>query len=119
MDAVVAKKGMVSIEASAMMFSVRLYDADNPTDYVSSFQVFKYGDTGLAYAITGPGFYRLLPSLLPKVFKDLDLVSLEGYVTKAHRRAMAYLLRDVATVSVVRAGHCAGRDMVWVRVTLL
>lgn len=109
----------VSFEISPMTYAVRLYDGRNPDDYRSSFQVFKYGDVGMAFSITGPGFYAMIRSLLPQVFADLQITSLQGYVTPAHRRAMAFLLRGVADVSVLWPGRCAGRDMVWVRVTLL
>ena len=112
------KQGEVTFEISPMVYAVRLYDSNNSTDYTSSFQCFKYGDVGMAYAITGAGFYRLLPSMLPKILLSLQVSSLQGYVTKAHHRVMASRLKHIADVSILWTGVCANREMVWVRVSL-
>ena len=109
--------GHITFEIAPMVFSVRIYGERNRDDHVSSFQCFKYGDVGLAYAITGAGFYGLLPTLIGKIFRELQVSSLQGYVTKAHHRAMAFKLRGLATVAVLWTGRCAGREMLWVKVT--
>ena len=108
-------------EIAPRQVSVMLYDED-PVNYAASCQVFIYGDRGFMYSITGNrGFYRLWqnPVATKDLFKQLNVRTLEGYVSIAHARLMRAILKNFCLVRFVHEGIMADRPLFWVEVSLL
>lgn len=101
------------------LHSVVVFDEHNPVNYIVSCQIFTYGDVGLIFTLNGQRFYDCFgrPGVLQKLFDDLGILTLEGYVTPAHARLMAFASRRVANVEETRRGRMAGHEMIWVRIT--
>jgi len=99
-------------------FSVMVY-GDDSVNYDASCNVFRYGDRGFMYSITGWKFYEAWrkQGALRSLLAQLDVKSLEGYVTAAHARLMRVALRHVGRVEVTGEGEMAGHTMVWVVVS--
>lgn len=72
------------------------------------------------YTINGGRFYGAFTSegMLERLMKDLGVKSLEGYVGAAHSRLIRIALRGIARVTAMHTGVMAGREMVWVKITL-
>ena len=100
-------------------FSVMVY-SDGTVNYDASCNVFKYGDRGFMYSMSGPKFY--LPwreeGVLQSLFDKLGVRTLEGYVTPHHARLLKMVLRPVGNVEVTEKGKMSGHDMVWAVVTV-
>lgn len=93
--------------------SILVFDGDSP-NYVASCQVFIYGDRGFMYNANGQEFYSCMVENGVEMMKEMKVVSLEGYVTKAHARLMRIALPGVADVAITGTGEMAGVSMVWV-----
>lgn len=96
--------------------SVLAFDDEDPTNYVASVQVFKYGDKGIMYNLNGVRFYELLAEHGPAILKQLNVDTMEGYVTPSHARLIRAALRTMATVGLVHRGTMEGNEMVWISI---
>ncbi len=102
------------IEVESKLQQVRIYERrGNPDNYKSAFQIFEYGDRGMAYSINGDGFY-MARKHLAELMRRLGLATLEGYVSDAHAKLITRMLRDTCTVTTPQRGECAGRDFPWI-----
>lgn len=109
-----------SVKIIPRQYSVVVFDGPDSVNYVSSCQVFRYGDVGCMYTINGGRFYDALAdrAMLETLMGNMGVSTLEGYVTKSHARLMRIMLRDSATVEIRHTGQMAGHEMVWVVVRL-
>ena len=89
----------------------------------SSCLIFKYGPKGIMWNIVGNGFYTATYDQLKQVYIDLNIQTLEGYISIAHVRLMTRALRDKATVEVISTEfnpkyHPDDQTYAWVKVVL-
>lgn len=93
--------------------SVLIFKDHSEINYVSSCQIFTYGDVGIMYGINGHQFYELMSKQGLDVMNEIGVTTLQGYVTAKHARLMRMALRDIATVTEAHRGMMAGHEMIW------
>lgn len=104
-------------EASPNQYAVRVYDDEgHPDNYIASAIVRTYGDRGWMSNITGAGFYQALQEHLAPLMDQLNVKTLEGYMTPAHARLVKIVLAKTGagTLHISHYGEMAGRRMPWV-----
>jgi len=102
------------IEAEPRIYSFRIHDERDKVE--SGCQVFKYGDRGFMYSISGREFYAAAGEILDRA-ASLGLDTLEGYVLPSHVKLLTRVLGR--RVSVAHDGMMAGRKMQWVVVRVV
>ena len=101
-------------EVEPTQYVVRVYDESSPDNYIASATVRVYGDRGWMSQISSPKLFEALPKYFEDLLTNLNIVTLEGYMSKAMARAVRMKAHSWATYEVTHTGNCAGRDMPWV-----
>lgn len=101
-------------EVEPTQFVVRVYDESSPDNYIASATVRVYGDRGWMSQISSPKLFEALPKYFDDLCNKLNIVTLEGYMSKAMARAVRMKAHSWATYEVTHFGNCAGREMPWV-----
>lgn len=107
----------MQLSVSPRQYSVLIYE-DNTDRYTSSFQVFVIGDRGFMYTLNGHGFYSCFQNIdkINQLFEELNVNSIEGYLTPEHLKVMKRKLKDVISLEEIDIGEINGFPMVWVLV---
>lgn len=105
-------------ELEPTQFVLRVYDDDGDS-YVASATIRIYGDRAWMSQISSPRLYQAMPEYFEDLLDRLNVVSLEGYMSKTHARAVRLASRGWAKFEITHMGKCAGREMPWVRISRL
>jgi len=87
-------------------------------DEKSGMVILAYGDVGIAWDVRGEGFYRCTEQQLRRLYADLGIDRLEGYVSLAHVKLMEKKLNGYAIVRQMHPGTYHGKPSMWVSVDL-
>lgn len=84
----------MTIESNVRMFSIRIYDPDEPLKYSATAQIGCYGPRGWIWGIHGASFYRDVESIIEHC-RAYGLDTLSGYVSSAHARLLRLRLPNM------------------------
>lgn len=100
-------------EVEPTAYVLRVYDED-ATNYVASATIRVYGDRGWVSSISSPQLFKALKEHFVEFMEQLDLATLEGYMSDAMATALQMKARGWAKFEISHYGICAGRRMPWV-----
>jgi len=106
-------------EVEPTQYALRVYEDDATEDYCAVATIRVYGDRGWMSSISSPKLYRALPEHFAGLMDKLGLLTLEGYMSKAHARAVRMSCKTWAKFEITHYGDCAGRQMPWVVISRL
>lgn len=106
-------------ELEANQYVLRIYEDDAEETYVAVAQVRVYGDRAWVSSISSPLFYKAMGQYFNEWLDKLGVVCFEGYMSKAHARAVRMACRTWGKFEITHYGGCAGRQMPWVVVSRL
>lgn len=97
--------------------SLRVYEKEGDEAYISSVQVFQYGDKAFLYALSGSGFYSS-PALVLDRLLEQGFRTMEFYAGEAHARLLRRVLAREGRMEAVvgEEGILDGHRLFWITV---
>jgi hypothetical protein len=101
-------------ELEPNQFVLRVYDK-HPENYVATALIRVYGDRAWVSSISSPRLFDAIAEHFISFLDELNVVSLEGYMSRTMARALRIKAKGWATYEETDHGTCAGRVMSWIR----
>lgn len=116
-DELMAEHGLRHLERATSrrptLLTVNVFDREGAA-YSANALVVLDVDTGWMFGLVGQGFYRVMETEMPALYRALGCRELRAYVMPGHARLMARALRRVGKVDVIGEGEMNGHHMQWV-----
>ncbi len=103
-------------ELEPNQYVLRVYD-DHAENYVASALIRVYGDRAWVSSISSPRLFEAMPQYFNEFLDRLNVICLEGPMSRAMARAVRMASREWANFEITRQAKCAGRMMPWVVLT--